>query len=193
MPGAERRARPVAPARRGDGLARLRPHAAPSPVAPACSPARCCSSGSVGVCVGVYGLLDAHARRALLGLPMLVLGGAARRWRRARARRPPRAHAPATGRTRGRSPEWLVAASRHRGRRRDVRRRARRPDEPEPVAVPARAGRRCRCCRRSRSSSACCRRGSRRPSPPSHPRPQRAADAPDRCRAPTPSARRESA
>ena len=72
-PGADRRARPVAArwprrwTRAGTAGAPARPDRSGWP------PARCCSAGLLGICVGVYGLLDGTSP-GWLGLPMLLLG-----------------------------------------------------------------------------------------------------------------------
>ena len=106
-------------ARRGDGLARLRPHRAAARRAVAGITAALLLAGLLGLCVGAYGLLDAY-RAALLGLPALA-GRRALSCAGLAARRPAGdAHA-ATGPTRGRcrsgsSPRCGVArrGARHR-------------------------------------------------------------------------------
>ena len=112
--GARGRAGALGRAGRGDGRPRLRAYGGRPAARRDGSPRVLVLGGLLGVCVGIYGLLDGDR-------PALARAADAarrpRRWPRAglRARRPPRPAAPATGPTRGRCPEWLVVGSR-RGR-----------------------------------------------------------------------------
>ena len=122
------------------------------PAAARAAPAAWSLGGLVGVCVGVYGLLDGTAPR------WTRPADAARRGRRRLGSGSCSAagacSAPCTGPTRGAAPEWAVAAV---GRRRGGGHRRRlAPSTPRDVTRRCSrcAGRRCRCSRRSASWSA---------------------------------------
>ena len=154
--GAARRARPVVPARGRDGLARVRTHGRRSRARAPRRPRRCCSPGSLGLCLGIYGLLDTSTPR--------LLGAADARARR-RASRPAgscsaagASGARATGPIRGSSPEWCTALSGVGRRDRDHRRREPQRVRAQPVDRSRSRGRRCPLLADDRRSSArCCR------------------------------------
>ena len=158
---------PVAAARRGDGLARLRPASATAAPAAAAATAALHARRPGSACAsGAYGAARRRRPRAGSGPPLLGGGVAAVR-RRARASAaagsPARRYRPDPWR----APEWLVAGCGVVARRSSVvRRPGQRTRPPSYPASPAAPGPRCRCAAGRRRPLAGPRRRSLAPPPP---------------------------
>ena len=131
----DRRARPLAPARRGDGLARLRAHPTRSTAARRRTSGLLVLGGLFGVCVGPYGLLDATAPAGARRCRRSPSGSRSRRSGMARGRERVRTTQYRPDPWSGPNGWWprrriLVAVG-------DVRRRPGRPRRPQPVAATA--------------------------------------------------------
>ena len=109
LPGARGRARPLVVARRGDGLARVRPARHRDPHASDWPAASLVVGGLLGICAGLFGLLGGDTGSRRTGLIMFVVGSAVaivgmvvggRQVHRTRYRPDP-----------WRAPEWAVVAS----------------------------------------------------------------------------------